>query len=319
MNRKTEGTFKAEVTRADGSTEHYAGDERWMQLYYWEGVLTLSSRQLIDQERQIFRNIYIDLPDDGDVQNKVYRVQTECLPTTGSGLAFASWAISEGSNFSPFGGFTGAVTLTIDTTTQTASGSFEFEGKGSIPGAPSSEVVTVQSGNFILKGLDEGRFKEFLPSNKNYSVSDSFTANITGDINRGYEANRFSLDWRPDSVGAGVKGPHWRGWSSYVDESSTPETTVDIISVSISDDLVPDTYDLEKHRDKIFALYIEYDGIHAYPAVSGTLTINTSPPKGSSAGVLEGVIHFEAKLSDGSKTINVENGVFHFDGIQRPA
>lgn len=316
---RTTGTFQAEITRASGTIEKYVGDKHEMKQYYSEGILTLSSTKLVGGQRVEYRDLDIHLPDDGDIHDKVYTVQSAQLPTPGSNLAYATWWVRGFSYASPFTGSAGTIKVTVDKKAQTAQGTFSFQAKGLLPGETVVEGVEVKSGSFSLQGLYEGarRLNKCLFTPTEDNACGHFKADITGHIFHKYEANRFSLDWSPGSISIPV--PHWRGSSSFFNESSIPNVTVDVLNLVIADDLGPGTYDLIKHKDEISAFYGPFRGPIGYFAISGELTITSTPPKGSSVGVLAGKISFEAESTDKLKTIQVINEQFRIERIQRPA
>ncbi|MFJ7281530.1 hypothetical protein [Pseudomonas sp. NPDC099000] len=282
--------------------ENFVGDEEKMKLYKdpGEGRLYAMATHNVEAGERQFYDLFFRIPNEGSVTDKVYMIDKDVNnPST----ANATFWERNGPGAKAFTATSGRLTFTIDENTEHATATFEFETE--------EQFVTVTEGRFDLKGFDPS-----LTRPMDHKASGSFTAEIQdGNIAKNYSAIEFDLTAKPGND-TNFPVAHWLGWSK---QPGTPNAVISLfVATTLETNKV---YTLTRNSNEVRAMYIVFDssGIRSHLSIDGTLQLDSVPPKGSSLGVLAGSIDFEAELSDGSKTIHVQKGVFHFDGTKRPS
>ncbi|KJZ40014.1 hypothetical protein [Pseudomonas fluorescens] len=291
----TSGSFTANTT--DSSLPVYEGDSdrmmffRDLDLGWW----TLSSRATITDGDPDYRDILIFFPDEGSVSNKTYNIVFDQT----SGKASAAWVVSTDNTFNPYPAQLGEVTVTLDAEKNSVSGTFHFHTQ-SLGGID----FKVSDGKFALEGLEE---KRSIP--KRLSEG-HFTADITGGPpeTQNYQATRVKLTHLPTSIY--FKPAHWHGWSQQ-EVTGQPGQLAVFVQVLIADTAKPgESYQLSEDSEVVRATCIVTQGnVKNFQAISGSLKLDSSPPKESSAGTLKGSVDFVARSGDGT-TITIDNGKF---------
>lgn len=310
-SKQTTGSCTATVTRGNGDIENFVGDKDKMRLDLFDGIWTLSSTHIINEKEQTYRDITIFFSDDGNIQNKTYKV-ARGSPIPGVSAA-ATWWIRTGSTANPFLGTTGEVTVTVDKTKNKVSASFNFEGEGSAPGKNGGtldkldkENVSVTSGNFELEGLFDG--VKIQPTSENY-----FTAQIKGFEHHeivDYRATELKLTHVSGTPNFNVV--HWHGWSEHV--FTQPGRHSVILSLSVAETVeVNKKYTISSDGPQFRAKCMDIEGSFVgYMGDSGDVTLTSLPAKGSSSGKLEGIINFVGK-APGFPDITVSSGSFSIE------
>jgi hypothetical protein len=284
------------------SAESLWATKKKMKLYKdpGEGRWYALATHNVEAEQLHFYDLAINIPDEGDVTSKVYDIDDDFNnPKT----VKATFWERNGPGATAFLATSGRLTFTIDENTEHAAATFEFE--------TAEHIVSVTEGGFELEGFDPS-----LMGSTEREASGSFTAVIQdGELTTDYSAVEFDLSARP---GHDTHFPvaHWRGWSK---QPGSPNAVIVLFIAHTLE--THKVYTLTRGSAEVRAIYIDFDysGIRGYSSIDGTLQLDAVPLKDSSEGVLTGSIDFEAELSDGSKTINVKKGLFHFDGTKRPS
>jgi hypothetical protein len=271
MNNTAFGTVTAVVTGLPQYTQYKSNE--FYQFYkdpmtnFW----TADSAHRIDQENAA--QLSVQIPDNG---NNTFIINNDSSDIT----AARAWLTEySGGLTRPFIATSGKLTnVNIDLVNRTVAFDFEFVAESG------KQTVEVSQGSAKYTEFDEHFFKPATIENDQY-----VTAALEGSTYSEYNANEFNLLWKPDN-GFFIRYPQWQGWSRvYTD--ATPHRHRDTVSVTIADDLVPGTYDLDEYKDKIYAIYAEVDPSAAlYEGTGGTLVLDTTPLQGSSKGVLKGRI-----------------------------
>lgn len=294
----TTGTYTAYI----GERGNFVGDEKKMKLYKdpGDGRWYAMATHNVEEDELRFFDLDIIIPDEGAVTDKVYEIDDDFgNPKT----VKATFWERNGPGAKAFTATSGRLTFTIDENTEHATATFVFETE--------EQIVTVTEGGFDLEGFDPS-----LMGSMERKATGSFTADIQdGELTKNYSAVEFDLTARPGND-TNFPVAHWWAWSK---QPGSPNA---VIVLFVADTLETNKeYTLTRDSAEVRAMHIDFDasGIRSYLSIDGKLRLNSVPPEGSSEGALTGSIDFEAELSDGSKTIHVQKGVFHFDGTKRPS
>ncbi|WP_285434075.1 hypothetical protein [Pseudomonas sp. fls2-241-R2A-110] len=295
MNNTATCTVTAVVTglpqytqyKSNGFCQFYKGP----MAKFWNA----DSAHRADQENAI--QLSVQIPDNG---NNTFIINDDSSDIT---AARASLTEHSGALIRPFIATSGKLTnVNIDLANRTVAFDFEFVAKSG------KQIVEVSQGSAKYAEIEEHFFKPATIDSDQY-----VTATLEGSTYSEYNANEFNLLWKPDN-GFGIRYPQWQGWSRvYTD--ATPHRHRDTVSVTIADDLVPGTYDLDEYKDKIYAIYAEIDpNGPLYEGTGGTLVLEKTPLQGSSIGVLKGrilnfvgVFNAERQMKSDCIEFNVED------------
>mgnify|MGYP001053171910 FL=1 len=268
MNNTAIGTVTAEVK----DRPQYRSNE-FYQFYkdpithFWNA----DSAHRLDQENAI--QLSVQFPDNG---NDSFIINNDSSDVT---AARASFTEHSAGLIKPFIATSGKLTnVNFDLANRTVAFDFEFVAESG------QQAVEVSQGSANYAKFDEHFFQP-----ATIDIDQYVTAALEGSTYPEYSANEFNLLWKPDT-GFGIRYPQWQGWSRFYTHA-TPRRHRDTVSVTIADDLVAGTYDLDMCKDKIYAIYTEVDPHAAlYEGKQGTLILEMTPSQGSSKGVLKGRI-----------------------------
>ncbi|PQP00440.1 hypothetical protein C5612_23455 [Pseudomonas frederiksbergensis] len=296
MNSNTTGTVTAKIK---DRPDYIANKFFKLYLNPKDNYLHAMSSHYLDSNYEGM--ISLRIPYNGDVTNETYKIDDDYNDTT---TAKASYIVfSAGAQ--PYVAHSGELTLVnINMASQTATCSFKFSAKWG------ADEVEISEGLCDLKGFDDSIRARSESENK-VSIPE-----LSGAQHNRYDANLFDLSWK-QKMEVGMPYDNWTGWSA-CHSSEIPAGIQSVLSVKIADHLTVGTYDLDTNKDKIHVLYMDvYPGAIAFSTISGSLTLESVPPKGSSGGILKGVINDykgEAHTSDGIKNISFISGTFLIEG-----
>ncbi|WP_155953715.1 hypothetical protein [Pseudomonas sp. URMO17WK12:I12] len=293
----TIGTCTADL----GERGKFVGDEKKMKLYKdpGEGRWYAMATHNVEKDKPHYYDLAFVIPDEGNVADKVYEIDDDFHNLKTVKATF--WE-RNGPGAEAFIAKSGRLTFTINESTGNATATFEFQ---------TDKQVTVTEGKFDLEGFDPS-----LMVSTEHKAFESFTADIQdGEFPKNYSAVEFSLT-RQEGNEINFPLAHWLGWSK---QPGTPNAVISLFVATTLD--ANKEYTLSRNSNEVRAMYIDFDasGIRSYLSIGGTLKLDSIPLEDSSLCVLKGSIEFEAERSDGSKTISVKKGLFHFDGTKHPA
>lgn len=288
--QSTSGTCFATIKSTEVEFSEFEGVD---YLFYKEDLIrkewAVSAKTAANSEGE-YQLISFWIPREGNVREKTYEI-TES--TGDAGKARATWAIANGSAYTPYLAISGSMTVSVNESSQTLEATFHFEGEHG------TKQVTVSEGKIEVKGLIE---------EKHYSATGSVTCDLDRSVITHYVSTSTNLS----------KGPAFGNFPAYIkcwseDYDTLPNRRSYVIAIDIAESISTGTYPISSDSQQVRVFFIDRHDSYPCQGESGSITLDSIPDIETLEGVLSGHFNFTAVAGGTSYVVEAKNGKFNVE------
>ncbi|WP_338475178.1 hypothetical protein [Pseudomonas khavaziana] len=283
-------TGKASATIKDSDNEFKNFKGKGFSFYLDESAKKWQVTAIGDESAGVYQTLALRFPNVGNVSGEVYEISNNGAdPRT----ANATWTRASAGSFRPYPAVSGRVTVTLDSTLQTAELKFDFEGENG------TKTVRVTEGSMSVEGLTE---------EKRINTTGSASCVLRDTINAPYQSTTTELYSRP---ALGIFPPHILAHTQQY--APKPELINYVLNIQIANGLPSGTYLLRPDSKQVRISFQNLNQFTGWFAESGEITLDSIPDFETLQGPLSGTFNFKATAiqSDGTVLkLTADEGIF---------